>query len=372
MEDGLLGWRDAALPVLAVVIGVAELVSLGPLGWGLPLALVVAAGLLLVFRRRHPLVAAPAAAAALLAIPWVGPSLAQLATPLLFMVVAIYALGRWVADLRGLVGLAVILGLLALVYGRLDTRDEGWTEVVYVLSLALPPYIFGRIVRRLDDQRRRLAEQQQLIRDQAVAQERERLARELHDVLAHSLSAMVVQTAAAQETLRTSPDRSARLLQSVADTGRGALAETGRLLHLLRDSHDELGLRPAPGLANVPALVDAFRAGGLQVDAALHLPVEGTAAGVDVSAYRVVQELLTNALRYAEGPVTLGVTATAGRLSISCSNRGRGDEEVGGSGLGLQGMAERVRLLGGTLRRTEEAGTFRVEIDIPLVGGGAR
>ena len=367
VEDELLGWRDGVLPVLMVALGTAELVHLGEPGWVVSVGLVTVAGVLLVLRRRRPLLAAPAAAAALLAIPWVGPALDQLATPLLFMVLAIYSLARWIADLRGVLGLAVILGLLALDYAVVDPRDEGWTEAVYVLTIAVPPYVFGRIVRRLDDQRRLLAQQQQLIHDQAVAQERDRIARELHDVLAHSLSAMVVQTAAAQDTLRTAPDQAAHLLQSVADTGREALAETGRLLHLLRDAGDELGLSPAPGLSDVPALVETFRAGGLQVQAVLDLPGDDLAGGVDVSAYRVVQELLTNALRYAEGPVALHVTARPGGLTISCANACRRGGRAGGSGLGLQGMAERVHLLGGTLRRSEDAERFEVEVDLPLV-----
>jgi signal transduction histidine kinase len=102
-------------------------------------------------------------------------------------------------------------------------------------------------------------------------------------VIAHSLSAMVVQTAAAQDLVHSSPDRAGTLLQSVADTGRKALEETGRLLHLIRDDADELGLRPTPGLADLPALVDAFRENGLDVEADLGLPAGPLPGGVDVS-----------------------------------------------------------------------------------------
>ena len=126
--------------------------------------------------------------------------------------------------------------------------------------------------------------------------ERDRIARELHDVIAHSVSAMVVQTAAAQDLVRTDPDRAERVLADVADTGRRALAETGRLLHVIRDDADELGLAPAPGLADLPALVEAFRASGLTVDLDVREPLPALPVGVDVSAYRIVQEALTNAL----------------------------------------------------------------------------
>ncbi len=366
MEEERLGWRDALLPALLVGLGAAELASLGTRGWTAAVGLQAVAGVLLVLRRRYPLVVGPAAAAALLVTPWIGPQLDQVAAPILFLIVAIYSLARWITGLRGVAGLVVILGFLFVDYAFVDSRVHDWTDVVFVLSLAVPPYVFGRIVRRLDDQRRLLAEQQELIRGQAVAEERERIARELHDVIAHSISAMVVQTAAAQDLLRTSPDRAATLLQSVADTGRGALEETGRLLHLIRDAADELGLRPAPGLRDVPVLVDTFRAEGLPVEAELDLPAQDLPGGIDVSAYRVVQELLTNALRYADGAVTLKVSVGADRLRISCANPFGTDRAVGGSGLGLQGMVERVALLGGTLDRTDDGGWFTVQVGIPL------
>ena len=133
---------------------------------------------------------------------------------------------------------------------------------MFVLSLAIPPYFFGRISRRLAEQSELLARQSEQLRDQAVRDERDRIARELHDVVAHSVSAMVVQTAAAQDLVHTDPAKAAQLLASVAETGRRALAETGRLLHLVRDDADELGLSPAPGLADVPALVESFRTAG--------------------------------------------------------------------------------------------------------------
>jgi signal transduction histidine kinase len=366
VEEERIGWRDAWLPAVLVVLGAAELASLGTRGWAVAVGLQAVAGLLLVFRRRYPLVVGTAAPAVLLVIPWLGPRLDEAATPILFFILAIFSLGRWIADLRGLAGLVVILVLFFVDYAFGDLRDHDWTDVVFVLSLAVPPYVFGRIVRRLDDQRRMLGEQQELIRDQAITAERERIAREMHDVIAHSLSAMVVQTAAAQDVLHSSPHRAAELLQSVADTGRRALEETGRLLQLIRDDADELGLHPAPGVGDVTALVDAFRSNGLPVEARLDLPDRSLPSGVDVSAYRVVQELLTNALRYADGPVDLVVAAGPDRLRITCANRvGRGGA-VAGSGLGLQGMAERVALFGGTVARTDDGGRFEVEVEIPL------
>ena len=168
-------------------------------------------------------------------------------------------------------------------------------------------------------------------------------------MIAHSLSAMVVQTAAAQDLVRRRPDEAAALLESVARTGREALAETGRLLHVIRDDADELGLRPQPGLADVPVLVDRLREGGLQVDAELDLAGRTVPGGVDVSAYRVVQEALTNAVRHGRGRATLRVAAH-GRRPRDPLHQPANGHATSGAGLGLLGMAERVAVLGGRVR----------------------
>jgi signal transduction histidine kinase len=239
------------------------------------------------------------------------------------------------------------------------------TDVIFVLALAIPPFVFGRITRKLAEQSAQIARQAEQIRLQAVRAERDRIARELHDEIAHSVSAMVVQTAAAQDLVRTSPDRALTLLQSVAETGRRTLAETGRLLHLVRDESDELGLHPAPGLADLPALLDEMRSAGLAVDASVSPPARPLRGGVDVSAYRIVQEALTNALRYGDGAAHLLVEAHPDELRIKCSNRLSHPSSTG-SGLGLTGMAERVSLLGGTVRHGPSGDRYQVDVRIPL------
>lgn len=366
MEEERIGWRDAWLPALLAVLAAAELWTLKTNGWGFAIILEWVAAGLLVLRRRYPLLVAPGAGAALMAIPWLGTDLNEAATPIPILLLGIFSLARYVPDLRGLAGLTVILGLIFLDYVAVDPRDHDWTDVVFVLSLAVPAFAVGRIVRRLHEQGRLLAAQRELLSEQAVAAERERIARELHDVVAHSLSAMVVQAAAAQDLIRSAPERAEELLGAVTDTGRQALAETGRLLHLIRDEADELGLRPAPGLADLPGLVEQMRADGLVLLTELELD-EGLPAGVDVSAYRVVQELLTNALRYAEGSVRLDVRVDEKLLRIASENTIGQHRAGAGSGLGLRGVAERVALLGGTLQRSEADGRFVVEVEIPLV-----
>ncbi|QZY29658.1 sensor histidine kinase [Nocardioides coralli] len=366
MEEGARpGRRDMLVPAGLVVLGTTELAWLGSDGWVLAAALEALAGVALVFRRTHTWLAAPAAALLLMLMPWTGTAMDAAATPIFFYVLGMYSLGRYLPWLGAVLVALATLGVVAVDFATSPGSPDP-TDAVFVLALAVPPFAFGRIGQRLADQTRLLAEQGEQLRDAAVREERDRIAREMHDVIAHSISAMVVQTAAAQDLLRTQPDRAALLLERVADAGRQALAETGRLLHLVRDDADELGLRPAPGLGDLPELVASSRRGGLTLDAELRLPDRPLPGVVDVTAYRVVQEALTNAQRHGKGPVRLEVTAEGDRVVIRCSNAVNGTRRPG-SGLGLQGMAERVALVGGTLRREAGEDRFEVEVELPVL-----
>ena len=355
---------DVLVPVVLLALGAFELSTLGTTGWAAAIGLEALAAACLVLRRTHAAFAVPAAALALMVVPLTGTRMDEAATPIFFYVLGMYSLGRYLTLRGGLVTAVVTLGLVFADFG-FDPSDNDWTDLVFILSLAVPPYVFGRISRKLAEQSVLLEHQAEQLRDQAVRDERDRIARELHDVIAHSVSAMVVQTAAAQDLLRTDPDRAAGLLESVAGAGRAALAETGRLLHLIRDDGDELGLSPAPGLADVPALVESFRRNGLAVEAALDLPTSPVPGGVDVSAYRVVQEALTNALKYADGTVSLAVGSDRAALRIRATNP-VGARSPNGSGLGLQGMTERVEVLGGTLTRSTTDHRFELDVVLPL------
>ncbi|MCW2761806.1 MAG: hypothetical protein JWR85_2007 [Marmoricola sp.] len=365
-----VGWRDAWLPAGLFALGAAELASLGTQGWEQSTGLEAVAALLLAFRRRLPVVVVPLAAFVLTLTPLTGTQMDEPATPILFYILGVFSLGRWLVLRTGVLVLACVVATVLIATRITDSDPQDWTDVVFVLALAVPPYVFGRIVRRLDEQGRLLVAQQEMIRDQAVQGERDRIARELHDVIAHSISAMVVQTAAAQDLLLSNPERAAELLDTVTDTGRSALAETGRLLHLVRDEAGELGLRPAPSVTDLPALVESFREGGLDLDAELQLPDEPLPSGVDVSAYRVVQEALTNAMKHAQGPVRLRLTTTPDQLHITCTNP-VGAHNGAGSGLGLRGMTERVGLLGGSMDASRTpGGDFALEVALPLPRAG--
>jgi signal transduction histidine kinase len=261
---------------------------------------------------------------------------------------------------------AAAVTLLLVLVDMWQAADPGdVTDVVFVLALAVPPFIFGRVTRKLAEQTAQIERQAEQLRQQAVRAERDRIARELHDEIAHSVSAMVVQTAAAQDLVRSSPDRALALLESVAELGRRTPAETGRLLHRVRDESDELGLHPAPGVADLPRLLDEMGAAGLDVDAVVSPPTAPLPGGVDVSPYRIAQEALTNALRYSDGTARLVVESHGDELRIQCSNR-IGHPSTTGSGLGLAGMAERVSLLGGTVHHGPTGDTYLVDVRIPL------
>ena len=366
-------WRDAILPAALAVVAVIEMALVAKPGWPAAATLEILACLLLCWRRRWPMATCITAGVAVLGIPWTGPALNDASTPIVILLMASYGLARWLPDLRGVFGLGVLLLVTLIDYVEVDTREHGIGDVIFVLALMTPPYVLGRITRTLSEQKAQLLAQQEVIRGEAIQSERDRIARELHDVIAHSVSAMVVQTAAAQDLVRTDPDRAESILADVAATGRDALSETGRLLHVIRDEGDELGLAPAPGVAGVADLVEQFRASGLTVDLELGEPLPELPAGVDVSAYRIVQEALTNALKYGDRTARLALAATPAGLSIRASNptavspTTRADSGASGSGLGLLGMAERVSLLGGRLdHRLTSEGRFELTALIPV------
>jgi signal transduction histidine kinase len=364
-----LGWRDAWLPGLIAALAVAEMIGLQISHWGLGAALEVFACAALVVRRIHGLAAPTVAMVVALAMPMLGIPLDEPSVPIAIWALSFFSLARYVVDLRGLYGFAIVLGVVFVDYRSFDTRDHNWTDVIFVLVLATPPYVLGRVLRRLSEQKEELEAAQEIVRAQAVRDERDRIARELHDVIAHSVSAMVVQTAAAQDAVRTDAARAEAILEEVAATGRRALAETGRLLHVIRDTEGELGLAPVPGLAEVPGLVERFRADGLDVDLHIDPALPTLPAGVDVSAYRIVQEALTNALRYSlDGSATLEVSGAGDLLRIRAANRCNGHApRAQGSGLGLVGMKERVTVLGGSLSHgVAEPGLFEVDATLPV------
>jgi signal transduction histidine kinase len=205
----------------------------------------------------------------------------------------------------------------------------------------------------------------------AVAEERTRIARELHDVVAHSMSVMVVQAGAARRLVETRPDDVKEALSTIEQTGRSALDEMRRLLGILRQAGDDSTTRtPQPGITDIGTLVTSVREAGLPVDLTIEGDPRPLAPGLDLSAYRIVQEALTNTLKHA-GPATAQVRLCYGddELEVRVMDDGRGPaaDRSDGAGHGLVGMRERVAVFGGELwAGARGGGGFEVRARLPL------
>ena len=202
----------------------------------------------------------------------------------------------------------------------------------------------------------------------AVAEERQRIARELHDVVAHAISVIVVQARGGRRMLDAEPAEARGAFDTIERTGQEALGEMRRLLGLLRESEDEPALAPQPTLARLEELVQQVRDAGLPVELAIEGEPTELPPGVELSAYRIVQEALTNALKHA-GPAHARVTVRYAddNLELEIADDGSGSAGNGdGGGHGLVGIEERVAMLGGELETGEApSGGYAVRARLP-------
>src|ERR671937_2433814 len=220
-------------------------------------------------------------------------------------------------------------------------------------------------LRELEARAERLEREQEESARRAAAEDHARIARELHDVLAHNVSVMVVQAAAADDVFETQPDRAREALRAIERTGRGALTELRRLLGSVRTTGTEFA--PQPGLAGLGTLVEGVRAAGLPVTLHVEGELDDLPAGLDLSAYRIVQEALTNAIKHADASLAeVRVRRTADGVELEVVDDGVGPAE-NGRGQGLIGMRERASLLGGEVEAgPQPGGGFRVKATLPL------
>jgi signal transduction histidine kinase len=309
---------------------------------------------------------------------------------LIFVLLAVGVMGQWlpkrVLDIEafGLVVLLVIYNGGAHTSGRrawaagamtaflgivvlfTDPDGVGFGGIIFFTLLFGAPWLAGYVV-----QRRRLGEtlmrHERDAAEAAIVDERTRIARELHDVVAHAISVIVLQARGGRRLLDTEPEETRGALDTIEHTGEQALVEMRRLVGLLRGGDDELALAPQPTLSQLDHLVDQVRAAGLPVEVSIEgEPVE-LPPGVDLSAYRIVQEALTNALKYA-GPASARVHLryAAEGLEVDVSDDGRGTGNGDAGGYGLAGIRERVSVVGGELEagRRDEGG-FTVRARLP-------
>jgi signal transduction histidine kinase len=368
---------DAAVVALAAVLQL-EIWREGR-GWQIAVAALFAT-LPLLLASLYPL---PAVLIAVAALAYFGsPSAPPAAAPdavydtnSLF-IAALFA--AWVAGVnadrvRAVAGLVAVLALGVFVTFRFP--DEALTDYVWIVTFLGATWAVAFLLRQRADALRVAEERARVLEQasesealQAVADERARIARELHDVVAHSVSVMTVQAGGVRRLLRAEQEREREALQTIEETGRQALAEMRRLLGILRQPTEQAELSPQPGLERLDDLLGRVRAAGLPVEFEVAGAPVALPPGVDVSAYRIVQEALTNALRHA-GPAraTVRIAYEADAVALEITNDGRADGDGGGSGHGLAGMRERIAVYGGRLDSGPvPGGGYAVRARLPL------
>ncbi len=325
-------------------------------------------------RRRYPGGALLAIAIAIGSASFVDARL--LTHPFISFAFALAICFRWgmrPARVQSVAGLALTVGVAALVTVNDPTAKTGdfvWDAITFTIAWIVG-FAVGDKYREVDAAKERaaLAEREREERARrAVADERARIARELHDVVGHSVSVMTVQASAVRRLLEQDQERVSEALQVVEQTGREALAEMRRMVGVLRHAEDGPALAPQPSLEQIERLVEHTRNAGLPVD----LRVEGDPVqlptGIDLTAYRLVQEGLTNAIKHAgANRAEVLVRYAGGHVELTVSDDGDGDGSGGGGGHGLVGMRERVSVYGGKLEAgSRPEGGFRLRATLPV------
>jgi signal transduction histidine kinase len=271
-----------------------------------------------------------------------------------------------------LLGGALGIGVLQYVNYKFGNKPG---EFVWITGFFIGAWIIGFTLRVRSDQAkeaRERAERAELERElrarAAVADERTRIARELHDIVGHSVSVMTVQAAGVRRLLREDQEREREALLAIEETGRAALTEMRRLVGVLRRADDEPALVPQPSLERVAKLVEQTRDAGLPTELRIEGETTALAQGIDLTAYRLVQEGLTNALKHANAThAEVVVRYDDGTVELVVRDDGTGDGAGGGSGHGLVGIRERVALYGGELFAGPRAeGGFELRARLPV------
>jgi signal transduction histidine kinase len=291
--------------------------------------------------------------------------------------VGVYTVAAHEDRVKSLVGLGLLaVGMTWYWLARAEPFDPTtpvWIGILGLLSWGLGEYVRARraYTAEVEALAERLDQARALEARQAAWQERARLARELHDVIGHTVNVMVIQAGAGRRTLDSDRGLAERAFQTIESTGREALEELDRVLGILRTEEDEPELPPQPGLEQLHALAGRFEDAGLPVELTLEGYEVPLPRSLDQSAYRIIQEALTNALRHAGGTVAhVAVRFRTDRLELEVANDGRNNQrprDHTGGGRGLIGIRERVALFGGELEAGPRAGGgFVVRCRFPL------
>jgi signal transduction histidine kinase len=361
-------WIAAAF----VVAGEIEvLLSGAPREVAIPVAVAYST---LAWRRTRPVLAAVVMFAVWVLSNLLIADLRPLQIPLVAVLVLSYAMG---AHTAGRAALAAPFVIVAGMFGVIVTFDEHvFTDYVFPIAFTLIAWLAGRGLRtraRLTEELHEAAVQAQEAHEEELARaasdERRRIAREMHDVVAHSVSVMVVQAGGARRILERDPQRAVEAAAHIEDVGRAALAEMRRLLGVMHPGEEDARRAPQPTLRELDRLVERSRAAGLPVTLAIEGSPRPLPPGKDLAAYRLVQEALTNALKHAgRAPTTVTLRWAPEDLELEIvDSGGESVNGVNGSGHGLVGMEERVRLYDGSLRSGPvTGGGFEVVARLPL------
>lgn len=351
-------WFDAVI-VAGIGVGLGQAVvqhksgTRDSLWFEVPIVLAIATPLFL--RRRFPFGASLAVGTAIVVSSFVDHTVVYDLAPALAGVAAVFLVGMSPERSLALAGLALSFGVVSV---AVHNDPGGGIDDVASICLGLTPFwLLGLALRRKHEEA-----------ELAVVDERARIARELHDVVGHGVSVMTVQAAAVRRLLRPDQEREREALLAVERTGREALAEMRRMVGILRRADEAGALAPQPSLEHVGKLVEQAREAGLPVD----LRVEGDAvplpAGVDLTAYRLVQEGLTNALKHARATRAEVLVLYGERhVEVAVTDDGRGNGSGASGGQGLLGIRERVAVYGGELQvGARPAGGFRLRARLPV------
>jgi signal transduction histidine kinase len=373
---------DAVFAAVLLLAGVLAAVFGEDKARGAQLISMVGVTVPVAFRRRRPIAAALTMALALLLATALGgaPTQATGIVALIALVSGAYMLG---ARTQGRVLAAGTIALIvALAVDAIVEESQTVSALLFFTFFVVGlPVAAGQATRsraqladELADRAVALERAREGEAQAAVQEERARIARELHDVVAHDVSVMVVQAAAAKRIVEREPDRAEEAIVSIEGTGREALAEMRRLLGVLRRGDEDLALAPQPSLSRVDALLARTRAAGLDVALERSGDDAPLPAGVDLAAYRVVQEALANVVRHARAEhATVRLTYDPRAVVVEVVDDGRGAADGGGkAGHGLIGLRERVDLYGGDFEAGPRAeGGFGVRARLPVAGVAA-
>ncbi|HXR12268.1 MAG TPA: histidine kinase [Gaiellaceae bacterium] len=353
---------DVAL-VLALAAGyVGRAAHLEEWTGGVPLAVLQVAPLLVRRRYPHAVLAAITGAFILQAVVYTP-------IPPVALFVGVYTVAANLPRYEGLVAAAVSTAAATIALLALGDYNRAASDLIPLVGAWVLGDNLGTrraYTSALEERAERLEREREVEAARARAEEQARIARELHDVIAHNVSVMVVQAAAANDVFETRPELARQALEAIETTGRSALAELRRLLGVVREDGAEYA--PQPGLDGLDELVAQVRAAGLAVAVTVEGAPRPLPTGIDLSAYRVVQEALTNTLKHAHATrADVALRYRDGELDVEVRDDGDGNGAGGGSGSGLIGMRERVAAFGGSLATGPGAGGgFEVSARFPL------